>query len=373
MIYFDNAATTRFKPLCVKSAVIKELSRSANPGRSGHDASIRAATEVEECREIINKVFFDGKVVFTKNCTEALNLAIFGSRPKNQVVTTVTEHNSVLRPLRYLEKTGKIKLTIIRPDKDGYAVPLQKALTIPTSMVIIGGMSNVTGQSNDIATLSKIVKEKSDALFLCDMAQAAGHIKIDFSYVDMAAFAGHKSLHGIQGTGFLIVKNNLTLSPLIMGGTGSYSLSLEHPNDIPEGMEAGTINTPGIAALRRGIEWTYKRFDKVNKKIGRVHKYLCDGFAHVDNLEVIAADNGIILTNVKGMAPSEFADRLNENGICVRAGLHCAPLAHEFLKTLPDGAVRFSAGFNNDISDAERTVEVVEKICHTVIFGRVYW
>ena len=117
MVYLDNAATSRYKPLGVKYSVLKELSRSANPGRSGHDESVRAATEVEECREVICNTFFDGKVIFTKNCTEALNLSIFGSRPKKQVVTTVAEHNSVLRPLRYLHKKGEISLKIISPER----------------------------------------------------------------------------------------------------------------------------------------------------------------------------------------------------------------------------------------------------------------
>ena len=194
MVYLDNAATSRFKPIKVKISVLRELNRSANPGRSGHDESIRAASEIEECRELIGKTFFEGKTVFTKNCTEALNLAIFGSRPKKQVVTTYAEHNSILRPLRYLQKTGQITLKVIAPD----ITELTEALKTPTSLVAITAMSNVTGEVNDIFALSKLVKERSDALFLCDMAQAAGHAKFSFDYVDMAAFAGHKSLHGIQ-------------------------------------------------------------------------------------------------------------------------------------------------------------------------------
>lgn len=373
MVYLDNAATSRYKPLGVKYSVLKELSRSANPGRSGHDESIRAATEVEECRDVINKVFCDGKVIFTKNCTEALNLSILGSRPKKQVVTTVSEHNSVLRPLRYLQKKGEISLKILSPVDGDYLAPLIEALKTPTSMVVVGAMSNVTGAINDIYKLSQAVKERSDALFITDMAQAAGHVKVDYSYVDMAAFAGHKSLHGPQGTGFLIAKPNLSLSPLIMGGTGSSSLSLDQPDDLPEGMEAGTLNTPGIVGLRRGIEWTNRRFDKINSSINKVFEHLKEGFLHIGGLKIIAANNGIILANATDMSPSEFADRLNDNGVCVRAGLHCAPLMHEYLHTAPYGAVRFSIGYGNDLSDAERTIEVVKNICNAHTRSNVYW
>ena len=149
-----------------------------------------------------------------------------------------------------------------------------------------------------------------------------------------------------------------------MGGTGSYSYSLDHPNDVPEGMEAGTLNTVGIVALRHGIEWTNRHFDRINAKINAVFSHIKEGFENIDGLNIIAANNGIILANVKKIDPTDFASLLNENGIYVREGLHCAPLMHKKLGTNLFGAVRFSVGFNNDLSDAERTVEVVKGICH---------
>ncbi|MGN1041997.1 MAG: aminotransferase class V-fold PLP-dependent enzyme, partial [Christensenellales bacterium] len=256
MIYLDNAATTRFKPTAVKCAVLRELCRPANPGRSSHDESIRAGILVEKCRDEIKKRFFDGNVVFTKNCTEALNLAIFGSNPSRQVVATVYEHNSVLRPLKKLADDGKITLKLIDHSDEN---SLLRALRTPTSLVVMTAMSNVTGKAFDISSLSKLIKSESDAKILVDCAQSAGHVKTDLTYVDMCAFAGHKSLHGPQGTGFLLLRDDVRLTARLLGGTGTSSLDIRHPNTIPEGMEAGTLNTPGIAGLYEGIKWTMNR------------------------------------------------------------------------------------------------------------------
>ena len=371
MVYFDNAATTRFKPISVTTAVVKHVVKSANPGRSSHDESINAFLAIDDCREEIARRFFAGRTIFTKNCTEALNLAINGSGLKNRVVTTVMEHNSVLRPLYKLSKLGMIELVIVQPKDGDIIAPVLNAVNKNTSAVIVSAMSNVTGHIIDIDELSNKIKSQSDALFICDMAQAAGHVQYKFDCVDMAAFAGHKSLHGIQGTGFLLVKDHIRLEPLIMGGTGSSTTSLESPKSIPDGMEAGTLNTPGIVALCRGIKWTYRYFDRLNRRIEKVFLHMKEVFERIDNLLLIAAENGIITANIMGMDSSDFAAKLNDNGIAVRSGLHCAPLAHKYLMTEKSGAVRFSIGYNNDLSDAERAIEVVEGICHAAKSSRV--
>ena len=327
---------------------------------------MRAALVVEECRETIRKTFFDGTPIFTKNCTEALNLAIFGSDLHGQVITTVYEHNSVLRPLKKLADMGKIRLTVLSPDKDnGIDAALNAALKIPTSLVVVSAMSNVTGKCFDIPKIAATVKAKTDAKVLVDMAQAAGHKKIDFKDVDMCAFAGHKSLHGLQGTGFLLVKQNVLLKAHILGGTGTSTLSLEHPNDIPDGMEAGTLNSVGVAALDMGIKWTEKNFDRINSKVDKLTKLLKDGLREINGLTVLAANNGLVLCNFNNLSSDTVADILSADyGICVRSGLHCAPLAHKALGTLPGGAVRFSIGFNNSVNDIERAVEAMEELSH---------
>lgn len=364
MIYIDNAATTRFKPFGARMAAIKEMRNSANPGRSSHSASLRSALIVEECRAKITECFYDGNVIFTKNCTEALNLAILGSEPTGQVITTAFEHNSVLRPLKFLSDSGKIKLTVIAPDKSGnIEATLLSLLKRPTSLVVLNGMNNTTGRIQDIGALSKKIKSVSNAKILIDMAQAAGHAKFDYSAVDMCAFAGHKSLHGLQGTGFLLAKPDIKLKARILGGTGTSSLDIEHPNDIPDGMEAGTLNTVGIAALREAIDWTNKNFDKINAKIDKLTKTLFDGFKEIPRLKIYAAEHGILLCNFLNTDCVGVADILNaEYGICVRSGLHCAPLAHKELGTLPCGAIRFGIGYNNTVSDIEKCVEAMEEI-----------
>lgn len=364
MIYLDNAATTRFKPFKVKLAALNEMNKSANPGRSSHAASMRAALTVEECREEIRTRFFDGNVVFTKNCTEALNLAIFGSDLKNQVITTSYEHNSVLRPLKYLADKGKIKLTILTPDNNGSIDnSLKEALKYPTSLVAVSAMSNISGSAFDIAKLASVIKNDSDAKILVDMAQAGGHIGVNLQNADMCAFAGHKSLHGIQGTGFLLLKRGVTLKARNLGGTGTSSLSIEHPNDIPDGMEAGTLNTVGIAALREGIKWTMDNFEKIKRKTDRLTKELYTGFKDISGLKIHACGNGIILCNFTKITSSDAADLLNsEYGICVRSGLHCAPLAHKTFGTLPYGAIRFSLGYNNNASDVDKCLVAMENI-----------
>ena len=366
MIYLDNAATSRFKPLKVKIAAIKEINRSANPGRSSHKASIRAAEKIEECRAEIQDNFFAGNVVFTKNCTEALNLAIFGSQPEKQVIATSMEHNSVLRPLKKLADNGRIKFTVITPDEKGdFSDSLATALRRPTSLAVFTAMSNVTGRSCEMKKYADMVKSASDALVLADMAQGAGHLKIDFSSIDMCAFAGHKSLHGLQGTGFLLAKPEIRLKPLIYGGTGTSSLSLEQPQDFPEGMESGTLNTVGIAALTEGIRWTYENFGRLNSKIKKLTEYLYRQLKNIDTLKIHSAENGIVLCNFSNITCSEAADILDADyGICVRSGLHCAPLAHRTIGTLPYGAIRFGIGWDNTFSEMDKVAAAMEEISH---------
>ena len=270
MIYIDNAATTRKKPKRVIFSAIKEMLLPANAGRGGHRAGVRTAMKVEASRDAIRRNFFDGNVVFTKNCTEALNIAINGLDLKGQVVTSIYEHNSVLRTLKRLELQKKINLNIIRPENGSLKAPLEKALKIKTAMVVLSGMSNVTGEILPIEELARFVKRNSNAIVLIDMAQSAGHKKFTHEDIDMIACSGHKGLHGLQGSGFLLFKRNMSAPlPLITGGTGTSGNEIDIPKEVPEGLEAGTLNAIGAITLGKGIEYTFNKFDMINRRIER--------------------------------------------------------------------------------------------------------
>lgn len=366
MIYLDNAATTRRKPLSVLLSATREMLFSANAGRGGHKASLRVALEVEKTRDIIKDCFFDGNVIFTKNCTEALNLAIVGSEPKKQVITTVFDHNSVLRPLKRLENEGKISLKILTPDKDGFAGPLLEALKKETSLVVMTARSNVNGMRTDVEKMARIVKERSHALFLADLAQSAGYEKLVYDDMDMIAAPGHKGLHGLQGTGFLLVRPNLSLSPIITGGTGTSSLSLTIPLEVPEGMEAGTLNAVGVISLRQGIEHVFHGMERREKRVSFLVTTMKKRLEKEEKVITYPSEGNVVLCNVKGRESAEVCDELSARyGICARGGLHCAPLMHAFLGTGKTGAIRFSFGEGNDLIQTIYASEMLKKIARS--------
>ena len=344
MIYLDNAATSRKKPFGVYFALFTENLLSANPGRGGHRASLRTALKIEKVRDKIRDLFFDGDVVFTKNCTEALNLA-FSAAPKGKkVIATTSAHTSVLRPLKRLFTQGKIILKVVPSDFDS----VLKEVDRDTGMVVLGAVSNVTGERTEVERILKSVKEKSRAVTVVDGAQSAGNVDFDFTDADLSASSGHKGLHGAQGTGFLIVKRGIKLSPLIVGGTGNSSFEIDIPDDVPGGMEAGTVNAPGIIALGKGIDYTVRNKKRLIRKEKRMTEYLEKKLSSLSGIKVYSARNGIILFNAEGVSCGEVADELSDRyGIYVRSGLHCAPLIHKELGTAPDGAVRVSVGNNN--------------------------
>ena len=363
MIYLDNAATSRRKPTKAILSLLRENIFSANPGRSAHRGSMKVALKIERVRDIIRNTFFDGNVVFTKNCTEALNLAIMGVNPKRKVITTVFEHNSVLRPLKKLETEGKIKLIIIKPENGTLENPLKRHLSNDIDIVIFSAISNVTGESNNVEKLAKLIKSRSNATVILDVAQSAGHKKYSYDNVDIIASSGHKGLFGPQGTGFLLCKKHIKLEPLIVGGTGTSSNSIDIPKSIPEGMEAGTINSPGIISLGYGIEYANKNFSKINAKIIRLSNYLYERLKNIKNIKLLSNNNGIILFNIDKFSSGDVCDILSQKfGICARGGLHCAPLAHEYLGTQKSGAVRFSIGNNNNFFQIIKTYKALKLI-----------
>lgn len=277
MIYFDNAATSRFKPKSVRKAVVKELKNSANPGRGAHRDAIRASMLVENARAYLLSALGaddDYELVFTKNCTEALNLAIFGTViPKTHVVTTALEHNSVLRPLFKLKDENVISLSVLNPDRFGKINPahFERMLGNDTRLAVVTAQSNVTGMTTDLAAIGKICNLHNVTL-LADGAQAVPLTKINVKEmnISMLAAPGHKGLHGPQGTGFLIFKRNLNVRPLLLGGTGTDSDSVYMPKSPPETLEAGTLNAAGIAGLLEGAKWSFKHAEASRKHIEKL-------------------------------------------------------------------------------------------------------
>ncbi len=364
-IYLDNSATSRYKPRKVIRAVEKELKRSANAGRGSHRESLRAGMIIEECRERVREITALPNVVFTKSCTEALNLAIFGLYRGGEIITSAYEHNSVLRPIERLKSKGaKVtylysKNDVIEPDI------LRQKITKNTSLVVLQEMSNVTGTVQPIESLGTLLKEYGIP-FIVDGAQSLGHLKTDYRNVSALCAPGHKGLHAMQGTGFLSFQKGLDITPLIDGGTGTDSAILSQPKTIPEGYEAGTLNTPGIAGLKEGIDFTYKHFNEILKRVNRLSVILLEGLKRINGTKLYSSSpNGVISFNIRDIPSTDVADLLDKKyGICVRAGVHCAPLLHRKNGTLRQGAVRASIGFNNVESDIDALLEAVSTIAN---------
>ena len=366
MIYFDNAATSRYKPREVKKAVLDSIDHSANPGRASHDEAIRGAMTVERARSALLRYVGAKRanVIFTKNCTEALNLAILGTaRPGIHVVTTVLEHNSVLRPLSMLKKEGLISLTIVQGDKGKItAADIEESITNKTYLVAVTAMSNVTGYVPPLEEIGEVCARRGVKL-LVDGAQAIGHLPISFDKIgiDLLCGAGHKSLHGIMGSGYLIYSKRIFVNPLMYGGTGTESASLIQPKEPPESLESGTLALPAIAALEAGVNWTEKHDKEIIARCRMISDYLHESISAL----------GIPLYSVKGSPLVTFdlpfsdsqtvSDILNqEYGICLRSGLHCAPLIHKTLDTEKRGLVRVSIGYDNTMREAKRLVYAIE-------------
>ncbi|NLC17060.1 MAG: aminotransferase class V-fold PLP-dependent enzyme [Clostridiales bacterium] len=370
-IYFDNAASGGYKPDCVKKAVLQALENPANPGRSGHKAALAAALIVANARDNTAKFFGaeGGNVVFTYNCTAALNFAIFGGISGDHVVTTAFEHNSVLRPLDYLKRSGVIDYTVVYPDSSGVirAKEFLDKIRRDTKMIIVNHVSNVTGARAPIEEIGYCA-DRYGIPFLVDAAQSAGHININMkdTKINILAAAGHKGLAAPQGVGVLALAEGVTLRPIIMGGTGSLSESPLQPEDLPDSLESGTISTPAIAGLNAGIIWIKENFKHFSKKIYGMTFLLYNELKKIPQVIVYTPRghyNGIVAFNIEGLAAGQVANILDEKfDIYVRAGLHCAPLAHKFLGTIKYGAVRASLSYQNTFEEIETFINAIKSI-----------
>ncbi|MBF8984434.1 aminotransferase class V-fold PLP-dependent enzyme [Lutibacter sp. B2] len=381
MIYLDNAATSFPKPENVYR-VMDDCMRNycANPGRAGHKMALDAGRGIHKTRELICKLFnIDNpmQIVFTSNATDSLNLAIKGSlKPGDHVITTSMEHNSMIRPIKELEKIG-VRNTIVMCDQQGKldVNKIRKAIRRNTKMIAMTHASNVTGTIMPIEEVGKIAKERR-LIFLVDAAQSAGVYKIDVEQmgIDLLAVPGHKGLMGPQGTGILYIAEGLKLRQLKEGGTGSKSELLTQPDIIPDRYESGTPNTPGIIGLGAGIEFVLNEgIEKIQKHEKELTAYMLEELKKIDEIKIYGPQNeeeqaSVISINIIGEDSSEISYILDkEFDIGVRSGLHCAPLAHQTGGTLEPGTVRFSLGYFNTKEDVEKAIQALKKICKEMV------
>ena len=376
LIYLDNSATSFPKPEAVYRAVDSAFRDcGANPGRGGHRMSLDASRLVFSARETIADFFLiadASRLIFTSGTTEAINMALFGLlNPGDHVVTTAMEHNSVLRPLRVLEQSG-VLLSIVDADASGSvsASSIAAACTDATRMVVMTHCSNVTGTLMPIEAVGEFCRGKN-LLFLVDAAQTAGHIPIDVNTmgIDLLALPGHKGLFAPPGIGCLYVREGVTLRPLIHGGTGGQSEQDEMPLQMPERFESGTLNTPGIAGLKAGIEFiTEVGLDTIAAHEQHLVDLLVRGLRSIDGVTVYGkADSGhhggAVSFTCQNRDPSEIGFVLDQDyDIMVRVGLHCAPGAHRMIGTFPAGTVRVSPGYFTTIDQIELLIQAVHKI-----------
>ena len=385
MVYFDNAATTWPKPPEVAEAMVHFLDEvGANPGRAAHHRAVESGRIVYDAREAVAELFNVPdplRVVFGANVTEALNLALRGYlRPGDHVITSGMEHNSVMRPLRDLERSphqgsGGVELTVVGCSPEGFLDPadVEAAIRPNTVMIVLNHASNVVGTLLPVAEAGRIAREH-DLLLLVDAAQTAGAYPVDVQadQIDLLGFTGHKSLHGPMGTGGLVIGQRVDvkrLRPLARGGTGSNSELEEQPDFLPDMCESGTPNAVGLAGLGAGVRWVLERgVDRIRAHEVGMTQRLIDGLSALPDVTVYGGHDAerqtaTVSFNVARMAPSEAGLRLDEDyGIMCRVGLHCAPAAHKTIGTFPDGTVRFGLSAFNTLAHVEDALEAVAQL-----------
>ena len=370
MIYLDNAATSFPKPPSVLRAMTEALREyGANPGRGGHKLALQAGRTVEKCREAAASMLGarPERVIFTRSCTESLNLAIMGMLHKgDEVICSHGEHNAVMRPLERFVSRDEITVKLLRPDEQGLLSPevLRRAITSRTGLVIVCHASNVSGVVQPVRELGAVCREKGVPL-LVDAAQTAGMLEVtlDALNADMIALPGHKGLLGPHGTGLLALREGVDPEPLILGGTGSASESVRQPELLPDRYESGTLNLPGIAGLLAGIEFVAPQRADIHRYEAGLNDRLRRQLTQIPGLRILGAENAprVAITSIvpEGGDSAALADALDASGVAVRGGLHCAPAMHSYLGTMRSGAVRFAPGpFNTerDIDDAAALV-----------------
>ena len=389
MIYLDSAATSFYRPPCVAQAVAEAISSMGNCSRGAYKEALTGARVIYETRALLAEMFHgDGpeQVAFTANSTESLNIAIKGLiRPGDRVVTTVLEHNSVLRPLYEMEKLGaelvivgcekaeenadeEEKNRVKRQGKLNYRA-LQAAITPGTRAVVMTHASNLTGNCTDLVKIGEWCK-KAGALFIVDASQTAGHFPVNMqeSHIDVLCFTGHKGLMGPQGTGGLCVRKGLGIKPLLSGGSGILTFEKKHPSVMPTALEAGTLNGHGIAGLRAALLYIKEEgIDTIRNREHKLMKLFYEQVKEIPDIRIYGdfsqKDRAAIVSLNLGEEDSvAISDYLSaEYEIDTRSGGHCAPLMHGALGTVDQGAVRFSFSHFNTEEQVECAVQALKE------------
>ncbi|PKM73929.1 MAG: cysteine desulfurase [Firmicutes bacterium HGW-Firmicutes-16] len=377
MIYFDSAATSYQRPKEVVRAVANAINTMGNGYRGGHSAALDTARMIHETRELISDMFNAGgadRVAFTQNATASLNVAIKGVLESgDHAITSVLDHNSVLRPLYEMEQRGA-SLYITGCDENGCLLydELEAAFKSNTKAVILTHASNLTGNLTDIRRIGGFCREHG-VQFVVDASQTAGIIPIDMEadYIDILCFSGHKGLMGPQGTGVICVRKGVEIRPLLTGGSGFKTFSKTHPNEMPSLLEAGTLNGHGIAGLNASLKYIKEiGIDSIRKKEQKLMK---EFYLKANKLSLIKIYGDFssfdraptVAFNLGNADSGEICSRLEADyGIQVRGGGHCAPLMHKALGTEYQGAVRFSFSHYNTLAEVKTALSALtELVC----------
>ena len=395
--YFDNAATTLPKPEPVYQFMDRFFrTHGVNPGRSGYELAIEAETMIVQTRFMLGKFFGYGgdpsRVTFSLNATDSMNLALLGLvRPDDHMIITRMEHNAVLRPANHFERDSNVTVTRVAADGNGYVDPedIRKCIKSDTRVVVVNHASNVIGSVQDIRAIGEVVRD-TNAVFIVDTCQTAGVVSIPMDEwgIDVLVYTGHKGLFGPSGIGGMIVAEDIDIRQVRTGGTGVNSVSPFHPDEYPHRLESGTVSIPGIAGLHAAQKW----FAELGKSQGTIspdtHYEACR--AALKHIHAIGSETtqqlidtfdaipGVIMYGPQGDQPRVSTFSINigdlpaeqvglmldaDHGICVRSGLHCAPVVHEDQGTLKrNGTVRFAPGFFTDEEDVAQAIEGVQSI-----------
>ncbi len=375
MIYMDNAATTIHKPEEVRAAVMAAFDTMGNAGRGASVPALDASRIIYGTREKLARLFHAGdprRIVFTANSTESLNIALKGLFSRgDHVITTVLEHNSVLRPLYECRENG-VELTILGCDGKGRISyeEMEAAVQADTKAVVCTHASNLTGNMIELERVGAMAK-RHGLLFVVDASQTAGVWPIDVEkmQIDVLCFTGHKSLLGPQGTGGMYVREGVYIRPLLSGGSGIDTYNEKHPAEMPTALEAGTLNGHGIAGLGAALSWIEKTgMDRIRQRELSLMRRFYNGVFRIPGVTVYGdleteKRAPVVSLNILDYDSSEVSDELSTvYGIVTRPGAHCAPLMHRALGTVEQGAVRFSFSFFNTEEEVDLAIEAVREL-----------
>ena len=375
MIYFDNAATTIRKPLCVVQAMTEAMCTMGNSGRGTHDSALSASRIIYDTRAALAELFgaeSPDRIAFTANATHALNIAIKGIlRPGDHVITTSLEHNSVLRPLYELEDQG-IQLTILPADAMGNICyeDFEKEIRSNTRAIVTTHGANLTGNLLDVYRIGAVAR-KHDLIYIVDASQTAGVFPIDVQnmHIDILCFTGHKGLLGPQGIGGIYVRDGVEIRPLLSGGSGVQTYLRKHPPQMPTALEAGTLNGHGIAGLGAAVRYLRQTgLDTIRQKEQELMWAFYNQVRQIPGITVygdFSTTNrcAIVSLNVRDYDSGEISDALYaEYGIATRPGAHCAPLMHKALGSVEQGTVRFSFSHYNTMEEVKIAVSVLQEL-----------